>query len=179
MDILVTGCERSGTKMLAEKLGKELKLPVLLENKYTVAAYRYYQELKRWKEYEFDLIPKTAPIEKHSLNLEQGLPFLEWIKEMFPDVKIHYIIRDPYAVVASMINKTWGTSTTGETYKMGVKQAVSRWNHVMGTTYKWAKNNAVIYRYEDYCTNDYSLTHNQISYIKRKVSGNLKIYPLL
>ena len=107
MKILVVGCERSGTKMLAAKLGDENQVEFSLENKHTISSFRYYQELQKWNNYISAPVPiiHTKDFEKHSLNHEVNIDFLKWIKHTFPNVKIYYIVRDGRNVVSSIINK--------------------------------------------------------------------------
>ena len=153
MELLVTGCERSGTKMLSEKLGKELNVDFILENKHTIGSYKYYQELSRWSRYLNDQPPINFinKFEKHSLNLEINIEFLKWVKHIFPNVKIYYIIRDGRNVVSSIINKTWGYSQTIPNYHVRLEDACKQWNGVIENTWSWAQENCEIIRYEDIC----------------------------
>ena len=79
MKILVVGCERSGTKMLAAKLGDENQVEFSLENKHTISSFRYYQELQKWNNYVSAPVPTihTKDHEKHSLNHEVNIDFLK------------------------------------------------------------------------------------------------------
>lgn len=81
MEILITGCERSGTKMLSKKLEKELGVNFLLENKHTIASFKYYQELQRWVKYKDDTfkLGQINKFEKHTLNDEINIDFLKWM----------------------------------------------------------------------------------------------------
>ena len=45
MEILITGCERSGTKMLSKILGDKCGVDFNLENKHTIACFKYYEEI--------------------------------------------------------------------------------------------------------------------------------------
>jgi len=151
MKILVVGCERSGTKMLAKKLGDEHQVEFSLENKHTISSFRYYQELQKWNKYTSAPVPiiHTKDYEKHSLNQEVNIIFLEWIKNIFPDVKIYYIIRDGRNVVSSIINKIWGQSQTISEYKINLEDACLQWNEVIEKTWTWSQENCKIVKYED------------------------------
>ncbi len=151
MKILVAGCERSGTKMLARKLGEEHQVEFSLENKHTISSFRYYQELQKWNKYLSAPVPTihTKDYEKHSLNQEVNIDFLEWVKQTFPEVKIYYIIRDGRNVVSSIINKVWGHSQTISEYKINLEEACSQWNEVIEKTWEWAQENCEIVKYED------------------------------
>jgi len=153
MEILITGCERSGTKMLSKKLEKELGVSFLLENKHTIASFKYYQELQRWVRYKDDTLKldKINQFEKHTLNDEINIDFLKWVKNIYPDIKIYYIIRDGRNVVSSIINKEWGYSQTRQNYKISLEDACNQWNIVIKNTWDWANENCVIIRYEDIC----------------------------
>ena len=151
MKILVAGCERSGTKMLARKLGEEHQVEFSLENKHTISSFRYYQELQKWNKYLSAPVPTihTKDYEKHSLNQEVNIDFLEWVKQTFPEVKIYYIIRDGRNVVSSIINKVWGHSQTISEYKINLEEACSQRNEVIEKTWEWAQENCEIVKYED------------------------------
>ena len=154
MKILVVGCERSGTKMLAAKLGDENHIEFSLENKHTISSFRYYQELQKWDKYVSAPVPTihTKDHEKHSLNQEVNIDFLKCVKNTFPDVKIYYIIRDGRNVVSSIINKVWGHSQTISEYRINLEEASSQWNEVIDKTWTWAQENCEVVRYEDHST---------------------------
>ena len=154
MKILITGCERSGTKMLAAKLGAAYQVEFSLENKHTISSFRYYQELQKWNKYVSSPVPTihTKDYEKHSLNQEVNIDFLKWVKHTFPDVKIYYIIRDGRDVVSSIINRTWGHTQTVPEYKINLEGACSQWNEVVDETWGWAQENCEVIRYEDKST---------------------------
>ncbi len=151
MEVLVTGCERSGTKMLTQSIEEELGVEFQLENKHTIASYKYAEELLRWEKYKNDpaLIGNVYDFEKHSLNIEININFLKWVKKTWSNVKIYYIIRDGRNVVSSIINKTWGVSQIRPNYTLTLKQACHQWNKVIESTWAWAQKNCVIVRYED------------------------------
>ena len=153
MEILVTGCERSGTKMLSKLLADKLGVTFKLENKHTIGAFKYMEELNRWKRYINDIPPLdyVGSYEKHSLNLEINIDFLRWVKGTFPNVKIYYIIRDGRDVVSSIINKTWGISQTKPNYNVDLEEACHQWNTVIDTTWSWAQEHCEIIKYEDIC----------------------------
>ena len=154
MKILVVGCERSGTKMLAAKLGDENQVEFSLENKHTVSSFRYYQELQKWNKYVSAPVPTihTKDYEKHSLNQEVNIDFLKWVKNTFSEVKMYYIIRDGRNVVSSIINKVWGHSQTVSEYRINLEEACSQWNEVVNKSWDWAQENCEIVRYEDHST---------------------------
>lgn len=153
MEVLITGCERSGTKMLSKKIGESICKEILLENKHTIASFKYYEELQKWVKYENDKVPlnNIGRYEKHTLNDEININFLKWVKFTFPNVKIYYIIRDGRNVVSSIINKEWGYSQNRDNYKIGIEEACKQWNIVISNTWEWAKENCEIVRYEDIC----------------------------
>jgi len=109
MEQLITGCERSGTKMLSKRIGEQLHINFTLENKHTIACFKYHQELQKWNKYKDEKLESgfINKFEKHTLNEEINIEFLKWVKEFFPNVKIYYIIRDGRNVVSSIINKVW------------------------------------------------------------------------
>lgn len=151
MDILITGCERSGTKMLAGIIAKRKARCAAMENKHTIASFRYWQELRKWKKYNDGIAPTihTTAVEKHSLTPDVNIEFLKWCKRVWPEVEIHYIVRDGLDVVASMVNREWGHTQTGGVRKMTVETAASRWATVVASTYDWAMENATVHRYEE------------------------------
>lgn len=153
MEQLVTGCERSGTKMLSGSLSKKLNIDFNLENKHTVACFKYYEELQKWNKYKNDQIPLqyVTKFEKHSLNDEINIEFLKWVKQTWPDVKIYYIIRDGRNVVSSIVNKIWGHSQTIPNYEIDFHTACKQWKTVISNTWEWANKHCKIIRYEDQC----------------------------
>lgn len=153
MEQLITGCERSGTKMLSKRLGEKYDIHFTLENKHTIACFKYHQELQRWNKYKDEKLESSFinKFEKHTLNEEINIEFLKWVKEFFPNVKIYYIIRDGRNVVSSIINKVWGHSQTRGEYKINLKEACTQWNTVIDKTWDWAQENCEIVRYEDIC----------------------------
>ena len=153
MECLITGCERSGTKMLAQQLESKLNKSFILENKHTIGCFKYYQELQRWNEYIYDQIPLSyvTKFEKHSLNDEINIEFLKWVKQTWPDIKIYYIIRDGRNVVSSIVNKIWGHSQTITNYKIDFYTACKQWKTVISNTWEWANENCEVIRYEDCC----------------------------
>ncbi len=176
MEQLITGCERSGTKMLSKKLGEELQIQFNLENKHTISCFKYYQELQKWNKYKNDLIPLdyVTNFEKHTLNEEINIGFLKWAKNTFPNIIIYYIIRDGRNVVSSIINKTWGYSQTKGEYNINLQEACNQWNTVIDKTWNWACENCEIIRYEDICdivTNP--LTNEQLIETTNLIHHNL------
>lgn len=153
MEILISGSERSGTKMLSKNLESKLGIRFTLENKHTIACFKYYQELQRWVKYKDSNIPlnRINQFEKHTLNNEININFLKWIKSTYPTLKVYYIIRDGRNVVSSIISREWGHSQTKGAYKIGLHDACDQWNHVISSTWQWAQENATIIRYEDIC----------------------------
>jgi hypothetical protein len=153
VEILISGCERSGTKMLSKSLGTELGIRFTLENKHTIACFKYYQELQRWVKYKDSYIPlnKINKFEKHTLNDEINIDFLKWIKKIYPNIKIYYIVRDGRSVVSSIIDREWGHSQTREIYKVSLDRACTQWNNVIINTWAWACRNTTIIKYEDIC----------------------------
>jgi hypothetical protein len=153
MEQLVTGCERSGTKMLSKRLGEKYNIHFTLENKHTIACFKYHQELQRWNKYKDEKLESSFinKFEKHTLNEEINIEFLKWVKESFPNVKIYYIIRDGRNVVSSIINKVWGHSQTRGEYRINLKEACTQWNTVIDKTWDWALENCEIVKYEDVC----------------------------
>ncbi len=178
MRVLIVGCERSGTKLLADKIGLNRSLGVVYENKHTIASFKYQQELNRWNKYEDSLSPTTFTYstEKHSLNLEINIDFLMWVKKRFPDVEIHYMVRNGLDVVSSMTNRTWGNSQTGSIYEMDVRSACSQWNYVINKTWFWAHRYCTIHRYEDYSNVVRTpLSDTSLKVAKELLKENLKL----
>lgn len=153
MEVLITGCERSGTKMFSQKLGKELDVEFNLENKHTVASFKYQEELNRWKKYQTDRSPEMfiTSHEKHTLNEEINIDFLKWAKKIYPNIEIYFMLRDGRNVVSSIVAKTWGNSQTAREYRIGFEDACLQWNKVIDETWDWILANAKIIRYEDIC----------------------------
>lgn len=177
MEILITGCERSGTKMFSKKLSEELNVNFNLENKHTIASFKYYKELQKWVKYSGDTTPliSIGKYEKHTLNNEINIDFLKWINKNYPNLKIYYMIRDGRNVVSSIINKTWGHSQTVPNYRISLADACNQWNNVIDTTWNWAQENCEIVRYEEICDIvSNPLNKTQLNIVNNLLSNNLK-----
>jgi len=172
MQRIIVGCERSGTKMLAEKLGKDNGCNFVLEHKHTIASFRHHIELSKWRDYSDFIAPTihTQPCEKHSLTTDINIYFLRWVASRWPDVAIYYIVRNGLDVVSSMINRKWGHSQNVKEYELSIEQACHQWNYVINNTWEWARINAMVVRYEDYS----DIVSNPLTEEQYKIA-----YPLL
>ena len=175
MDYIITGAERSGTTLIANQYDAHL------EPKQTIADYVGYMELRKWKGYGIDVESGSRNNEKHSLNSDQNIYLLEFLKLKFPEHKFIYIIRDGRDVVKSMYLKQWGARLrTGEINARPIQECVDQWNTVIDKTYHWAEKNASIVRYED-CdgrneNQSYTevFTQDQIEFIENQIGYNLR-----
>jgi hypothetical protein len=163
MGAIVIGCERSGTKMLLERLPK----PHVIEPKEVVGIYRTHEELVKYGQNTERImnIAKAFAVEgtqKHSLNMTQAMGFIWFLRQAFPDAEFHYIRRNPVAVVQSMMFKLWKHYP-----KKSVDDAIQQWNYIEQTCLPYAKEiGAVIHQYEDYCDNDIILPDNMVKYVE-------------
>lgn len=101
LKILVTGCQRSGTRFYAKHLAKIEGIPYIDEDDFDVSDYDKLRGL---------LGPKEswcvhAPALKH---------YAERMKKAYPDIKIIWMIRDQAETVASMERIGWRRSAFAE-----------------------------------------------------------------
>lgn len=121
--IIVTGCERSGTTFIAKEIAKEKQLPYVHE--------RY---------------AKSESVMKHSLNMNQNIKHLELLDHLYPDAKWYFVIRDGREVCRSIVQKIWKRVP----HTMSLNDAILQWNHVNQFI---GFNNAEIIRYESFVKN--------------------------
>jgi len=109
--ILITGCQRSGTTLLNLILDSHPTISGIDETYFRDAfdTQKMHSALQRTRRYKHTCF--KLPMESHNIAS---------LKKEFPDLKVIWIVRDPRAVIASMItlhikinpfvSVSWGTS---------------------------------------------------------------------
>lgn len=123
--IIVTGCERSGTTVIAKNIAQEKGLPFVHET--------YTHE---------------KAVIKHSLNMNQNIKHLELLDHLYPDAEWVYVIRDGREVCRSIHQKIWQRQPT----TMSLDQAIEQWNFVNDTCWGFVRQRHIVgmwYRYEE------------------------------
>lgn len=168
--IITTGAERSGTSMTNRWIGENPNIFLKGEYRFVetaVVALNFIKQQKRggrisdgqyekskqelrnfllnmYKHEGWD--GKKIIADKHPCSEKFNKDMLVTIKELFPEVKFVYMLRDGYDVVKSCCQKEWDRK---EKRKLSPDECCKKWNTVINTTYEWAKKNALIVRYED------------------------------
>lgn len=154
-NILVTGCERSGTTIVARQIADYQDLPYIHEG---------------WPDGEEQFVLK------HSLNLDQNIKHLEFLDYKFPNAIWFYVYRDPVEVVKSISQKIWKRVP----HTVSLDDAIKQWNHVTRSCMPYAIERGTIieygkakrYKFLDYrprFTAHERLGHDQLQYIKENV----------
>lgn len=168
MDVLITGCERSGTTCVIDHIRDSYPdIATFNEPKWTTACYKMYQELYRWRLFRPEAHKAVdhmkiyiqqqqnsqgrMVVEKHSMNNEQCGEFLQFLIDMHGrNTRTLYIVRDGRDVVESIVNKKWGYSEFRE-YRKHYGEAINQWNKVINDTFEQAVSDPMttVLRYED------------------------------
>lgn len=154
--IIVLGCERSGTDIIARQMAE-------------CKGLDYVEE--KWAN------PNWHCVLKHSLNLDQNIKHIEFLEHYYDDPTFKYIVRDPREVCRSITQKIWGRYP----HTVSLDGAIKQYREVHNSCYGWAKDNALIVYYERLPFNnlyyDYTpkmtwheyFTADQIEYIHQKI----------
>lgn len=161
--ILVTGCERSGTTIIAQQLSQYYDLP-----------------------YVHEIYPQPGQdcVLKHSLNCSQNIKHLEYLDFLFPEAQWYYVIRDGREVCRSIVQKIW----QGLPHTRSLDDAILQWQQVWESTLVFAMEHGAILKYE--CPLDcftYTpktvypeyFTQPQIEYIEQRLGPPLKAHGYL
>jgi hypothetical protein len=136
---LITGCPRSGTSAMLSWLKSHKQVAGFYESRILISAHRFLDEVARLKELQANrhtlfkmmrnlvysyynrqkylwrkVVVEKEPLEPVAFPDEQYEEFLENVMLLFPEIKIIFMVREPVAVVWSMMNRKWGESLTKE-----------------------------------------------------------------
>ena len=162
---LVTGCPRSGTSAILSWLNQNKGVVRFYESRILVSAHRFYSEIERFnnlnqnKEFFLGEIRKLVLkyydskkllIAKHLIDKEPLEPiafpdldyalFLSNLREIFPDIKLLFMVRNPVETIWSMMNRKWGyTLTSQELRQFTLDECIQTWNACAGLAQKYAK----------------------------------------
>jgi hypothetical protein len=150
---LITGCPRSGTTALLEWLNEHDRVVAFNESRILIGSSYFWNEVRRhrllnnnksilaqmlrslilsyynherclWRKY---LIEKS-PLEPITVYDEQYRTFLQNVRELFPLMKMVFMVRHPLTTIWSMRNRNWGRSlVSGERYERDLKTCISIW----------------------------------------------------
>lgn len=123
--VIVTGCERSGTTVIAKELANDTGLPYVHE--------KYAQ---------------AESVMKHSLNMTQNLKHLELLDHLYPNAFWYWILRDGREVCRSIVQKIWQRKP----HTMSLGEAVEQWNYTNRCIEKFldGKQSINVIEYENY-----------------------------
>lgn len=105
MKILVTGCQRSGTRFYAQHLAKAHQIPFIDERDYKVHNYEKLQLLIR---------DKTS----FCIHAPALKTIVTKFKKQYPDATIIWMYRDEQETVISMTKRKWMASAMWELAKL-------------------------------------------------------------
>jgi hypothetical protein len=137
--VMIAGTARSGTTWLADIIASQRPCRIMFEPFHSqlvsgFGAFHYFQYMRpteanpellsychriftgdirhRWIDRQVEhLFPQYRLIKEIRANL-----FLKWLKDMFPEVPLLFILRHPCAVVASRLQLGWATDTDIESF---------------------------------------------------------------
>lgn len=132
---LITGAPRSGTTAMEVWLNSQKKTNALHETRILVSIHRFIEEMKRHYTldsgakytgmarnlvYEFysdrcimsgiELIIDKEPLEPIAFPDKNYALFLQNYRLLFPEGKLLFMVRDPFAAIWSMKERKWGYS---------------------------------------------------------------------
>lgn len=152
---LVTGAPRSGTSALCTWLGSQHTISAFPESRILISAHHFMEEAFRFKNLKNDdermarlarhlvqeyysstrllagkkLVVDKEPLEPIAFPSRNYKKFLANIKNILPDVKILFTIRDPIATIWSMSQRAWGESLTKqESRYFTLDEHIENWN---------------------------------------------------
>lgn len=155
---LITGPPRSGTTAVRRWLGSHSDVIAFHESRLLIGVNSFYKEVKYFKKlrrsqgmiscllrelalriYSEKARPKRfsdkkivldkEPLEPKAFPDQNYAEFLQNMREIYPGMKLIYMIRDPEATIWSMRQRKWGYSTTdSEVHKFEIEDHVENWN---------------------------------------------------
>jgi hypothetical protein len=152
---LITGAPRSGTTALINWLGRQPGILGFQESRILVGVHRFLEEVHRFKNLDHDrariyslarnlvfdyyasvsrlavgkkLLVDKEPLEPIAFPAKEYGPFLANVRQLFPEARILYTVRDPIATIGSMVGRTWGESLTSEeTRQFTLEEHIENW----------------------------------------------------
>jgi hypothetical protein len=150
---LMTGPPCSGTTAVQAWLVEQEGVAGLSESRILFAAYRFWQQVSRFANLYTDkdvlrqlvqelvfqyydacvtlngrLVVDKEPLEQIALPDGNYHEFVYCIRELFPDVKVIFIIRDPVATIWAMRNRHWGYSLVeAEPRMFSLEECIAIW----------------------------------------------------
>ena len=157
---LITGAPRSGTSALGKWLGTQPSVAVFPESRILLSINSFIKEAFRFKNLERDktkiaklaqhlvydyyldsrvllgkkLIVQKEPLEPIAFPSKNYKQFILNIKDLLPNIKIIFLIRDPIATIWSMSSRTWGESlTTPKEHRFSLEEYAENWSACVET----------------------------------------------
>ncbi len=151
---LITGAPRSGTSALSVWLGQQPGVAAFAESRILVSIHKFLVEALRFKnlerenlritslarqlvlDYYFNsrlligekLVIDKEPLEPIAFPAKDYEPFISSVKQLLPDSRLLFAIRDPLATIWSMSRRTWGESLQNETArKFTIEEHTENW----------------------------------------------------
>ncbi len=151
---LISGAPRSGTSALNDWLGSQPSVATFPESRILVSVNAFIEEAFRFKNLERDrseieklarhliydyylnsrvlfgkkLVVEKEPLEPIAFPSKNYQQFILNMREILPDLKLLFIIRDPVATIWSMSRRTWGESlTTPESRRFSLDEYAENW----------------------------------------------------
>lgn len=150
---LITGAPRSGTTAVGRWLNSQTKVAALSETRILIALHRFLEETNRFKSFRdneksvsmgrnlaydlywkrckmigINLLVDKEPLEPIAFPDKNYALFLQNYRLLFPEGKLLFIIRDPFAVIWSMNERQWGVSLKDYTpHSFSLEAYVQNW----------------------------------------------------
>ena len=151
---LITCAPRSGTSALGTWLGHQSAVAAFPESRILVSINSFTETAFRFKNLENDrektaklaqnlvydyylnarilvgkkLIVEKEPLEPIAFPAKNYMKFIVNIKEILPNIKFLFVIRNPIATIWSMSCRTWGESlTVSKAQKFSIEEYIENW----------------------------------------------------
>jgi hypothetical protein len=151
---LITGSPRSGTTAVANWLFNHMRVKGDAESRILIAAYRFIEQIRRFNYLEsqtpllleltrsliYDFYANTRvlfatsvlldkePLEPIALPDESYSQFIDCMHELFPNLRIVFMLREPISAIWSMKCRKWGYSLTDrEPEEFPLEQHIRTW----------------------------------------------------
>ena len=151
---LILGAPRSGTSALSSWLGQQPQVATFPESRILVSVNSFIEEAFRFKNLESDraeieklarhlvydyylnarvllgkkLVVEKEPLEPIAFPSKKYRQFVLNMREILPDLKLLFVIRDPVATIWSMSSRAWGESlTTPESRRFSLDEYAENW----------------------------------------------------
>lgn len=204
--VMIVGAPRSGTTLLSGLItGSEKCFPNLPECTFITQAIKHYSDIVNYSDKErFSIYAKDTDtlskiykshvdnmigvVKSHFSNTNYDYlvfkdpeisPYVDLIPSFFPKCKIVYIVRDPRAVISSMLqvyvkkaqHSTCSNGNFSDSTVMQVAKEMYNYYHIIHTSKVFENGNVYVVSYEQLLNNRKNCLNSLESYLGYELSG--------